>query len=470
MFSTIYNKVRIKEIVSTTEEEVNMGRLLIENGTIIDVENGVTFKGTIEIKGNKINRVIKQGEYLPEGIERIDAKGKYIIPGLIDMHCHINEIYAPHFVASGVTTVRNAAGNVTLLKSLIEQPDHAPTPRVYASDRMIDGTPGQWGPTSYGSLITDDPEEARKEVRRQVAVGAKFIKLYGWIKRDVMEAAVHEAKKYDLEVACDLINSKDLTALDAAELGVRWFEHASGFAQELYKGWNPFVDQEEWSHINWEEPDRERVKELCEKMLVYNVKLCPTMVVFDQPMLYPNIWSPENRVIESIEGRNYLMQEWKRNTEYADAIKQRTAIVNNLTKMIAKIYYDLGGTVVAGTDTPALLYTYPGMALHRELEIFVEIGFTEMEALQAATVNAAKSIHLDDIGSIQERKIADLVILNKNPLENIKYTKEIDFVVKGGRAYKQEEVLSGIPNEEDVINKLKEFMEDWDTLAHNEKQ
>lgn len=444
-----------------------MEKLLIKNGTIIDVENGVSFIGAIEVEGNKIKRMIKQDEVLPVGIETINAKGKYIIPGLIDMHCHINERYAPHFVASGVTTVRNAAGNVILLQNLIQKPDHAPTPRVYASDRMIDGTPGQWGPTSYGNFVTDDPEEARKEVRRQVEVGAKFIKLYGWIKREVMEAAVDEAKKYNLEVACDLMNSKELTALDAAELGVTWIEHASGFAQEIYKGWNPLVDQEEWIHINWDNPDQEKIKELCEKMLGYNVKLCPTMVVFDQSMQYPDIWSPKNNVIKSIVGLNYLMQEWKSNTEHVEAIKLRTAIVNNLTKAIAKTYYDMGGTVVAGTDTPALMFTYPGMALHRELEIFVEIGFTEIEALQAATVNAAKSINLDDIGSLQEGKIADLVILNKNPLENIKHTQDIDFIVKGGKVYNQEEILSSIPSEEEVMKSMQAFIEEWEEASVN---
>ncbi|OZU87067.1 hypothetical protein CIL03_18750 [Virgibacillus indicus] len=444
-----------------------MEKLLIENGTIIDVVNGVSFVGAIEVEGNMIKRVIQQGEMLPEGLETIDAKGKYIIPGLIDMHCHINEGFAPHFVASGVTTVRNTAGNVLLLNNLIQKPDDVPTPRVYASDRMIDGTPGQWGPTSYGNFVTDDPEEARKEVRRQVEVGAKFIKLYGWIKRDAMEAAADEAKKFGLEVSIDLINSKELTALDAAEAGVTWFEHASGFAQALYKGWSPLVDQAEWSHINWDNPDQEKVKELCEKMLGYNVKLCPTMVLFDQAMSYPNIWSPKNKVIESIESRKHPVEYWKSHEEIADVIKENNAIINNLTKAVAKTYYDMGGTVVAGTDTPALMYTYPGMALHRELEIFAEIGFTEIEALQAATVNAAKSIHLDDVGSIQEGKIADLIILNENPLENIKHTQEIDFVIKGGKAYNQDEILSSIPSEEAVNRSVQAFMEEWEAVNVN---
>ena len=442
-----------------------MKKLLIKNGTIIDVENGVSFLGAIEVEGNKIKRMISQSEVLPEGIETIDAKGKYIIPGLIDMHCHINERFAPHFVASGVTTIRNTAGNVLLLKKLIDQPDDAPIPRIYASDRMIDGTPGQWGPTSYGALVTDDPEEARKEVRRQVEVGAKFVKLYGWIKKDVMAAAADEAKKYNLELAIDLVNSKDVTALDAAECGVTWFEHASGFAHEMYKGWNLWeIDKKEWSHIDWDNPDQEKVKELCEKMLAYNVKICPTMVLYDQSNKYPEIWSPKNIVVESASKINYMMEYWKQQAEHVDSIKKYNAKTQNLQKAIAKIYHDMGGTVVAGTDTPGLLYTFPGMVLHRELEIFVEIGFTELEALQAATIKAAKSINLDGIGVIKEGNFADLVILNDNPLEDIKHTKEIHTIVKGGKAYTQEEVLSHVPNEEEVEKSQAEFIKEWDAL------
>lgn len=441
-----------------------MSNLIIKNGTIIDVENGDSYVGSIEVERNTVKRIFRSDDVLPEGVQIVDAEGKYIIPGLIDMHCHINERFAPHFVASGVTTIRNTAGNVLLLKNLIEKPDDAPTPRVYASDRMIDGTPGQWGPTSYGALVTDNPEEARKEVRRQVEVGAKFVKLYGWIKRDVMAAAVDEAKKYNLEVAIDLVNSKDLTALDAAECGVTWIEHASGFAHEMYKGWNLFVDQEEWLHIDWENPDQEKIKELCEKMLAYNVKLCPTMVIYDQSIKYPEFWSPENIVIESASKINYIMQYWKQQAEHVESIKKYNAKPHNLDKAIAKIYYDMGGTVVAGSDTPGLLYTYPGMVLHRELELFVEIGFTEMEALQAATINAAKSINLDDIGIIKEGSIADLVILNDNPLENIKHTKNIHIIVKGGKAYTQEEILSHVPSEDEVEKSTAKFIEQWEVL------
>src|SRR5690625_1797793 len=110
------------------------------------------------------------------------------------------------------------------IKNLIEAPMDAPTPRVYSADRMNDGPPGLWGETGIAKFVTDDPALARKEVRRQKDAGAQFIKIYGWISKAVMEAVVSEANTYDLEVSCDLIHASKVTALDAAEAGVTWFE------------------------------------------------------------------------------------------------------------------------------------------------------------------------------------------------------------------------------------------------------
>ena len=438
---------------------------IVKNGTIIDVEKGNSFVGSIEVSGTTIVRVIPSNEVLPEDIPVIDAKGKYIIPGLLDMHCHIQERFAPHFLASGVTTVRNAAGNVYMIDNLIHAPIDAPTPAVYSADRMIDGSPGLWGPTSPGNFVTDDPEEAREEVRRQVGAGAKFIKVYGWANREVMSAAVDEAKKFEVEVSCDLIHSKELNAIDAAQIGVTWFEHASGFIQALYPGWYPSADQTDWSHINWKQPDEKKIKDLCEQMIQYNVKLCPTLVVHDQVEQYPDYWHPENRITESLEKKNILVEHWRAMSAQVEVMNEQIGKLNNFTKAIAKTYFELGGTVVAGTDTPALIWTFPGMALHRELELFVEIGWTEMEALQATTVKAAQSIGLNTIGAIKEGNIADLVILDNNPLEDIKHTKAIHLIIKGGKVYSQEEILEHVPSEEYMKQRLSDFQEKWEAIT-----
>lgn len=435
---------------------------LIKNGTIIDVEKGESFLGSIEIEGTKIKRMYKVDERLPENLQTIDANGLHIIPGLIDMHCHIQSRFAPHFLASGVTTVRNPASNVMMIEDLLNAPLDAPTPRVFSADRMFDGEPGLWGPTSFGNFVTEDPEEARVEVRRQAAAGVHFIKIYGLANREVIQATVEEARKFDLEVACDLIHSQKVSALEAAQLGVTWFEHASGFVQSLYPGWYPTADQSEWSHIDWENPDEKRIKELCEQMLQYNVKLCPTLVCFNQSYQFPDIWTPNNIVTRSLDEHAILIGHWQSMEEQLESIQQQFCHQHAFTKLVTKTYFDLGGTVVAGTDTPALLYTFPGMALHRELELLREIGLTEMETLQAATIHAAQSINLENIGVIKEGYIADLVLLNENPLEAIEHTKTIHRIVKGGKVYSQEEILAHIPSEEESTQRMVAFQKRWE--------
>ncbi|CAM3067904.1 amidohydrolase family protein [Filibacter tadaridae] len=438
---------------------------ILKNATIIDVESEIIFKGAIEVDHGTIKTIFSEDSDLPPEIESVDVEGKYVIPGLIDMHCHIKEDFAVQFVASGVTTVRNTAGNVFQLKKLIESPIDAPTPRVYSADRMIDGSPGLWGPTSYGNFVTDDPMEGRKEVRRQKDTGAKFIKIYGWISKEVMEAVVSEADKFGLEVSCDLIHASQVNALDAAKVGVKWFEHASGFIQTIYPDWYPSAEQAEWDKIDWEHPDKDKIKELCMQMIKYDLYLCPTLVIFDQINLWPDYWHPANAVAETFERAGGLKDFWVTTAEeYGDALKKQLGTQSQFIKDIAKTYADLGGTVVAGTDTPGGVWTLPGMGLHRELELFVEIGFTEMEALQAATIKAANSIKIKDIGTIKEGNIADMIILNKNPLEDIQHTKDIDKIIKGGRIYTQEEILKEIPSREYLDREQEKFLAEFEKI------
>ncbi|MFD1032512.1 amidohydrolase family protein [Metaplanococcus flavidus] len=442
---------------------------LLKNVQIIDVAKGSIEKGAIEVLDGYIHHIYRGAEEVPSHKEEIDLEGKYIIPGLIDMHCHILDGFAPQFVASGVTTVRNTAGNVLQLASLIEAPSGAPTPRIYSADRMIDGPPGLWGPDSFGNFNAHTPDAARKEVKRQIAAGADFIKVYGWLKREEMAAVVKEAAFHNLEVSCDLLHSFDVNALDAAKMGVTWFEHASGFLQTLYPKWSTQADPEEWNEINWTEPDEAAIKELCAEMIKYKVKLCPTLVLSDQIMQYPDYWNPQNRITESVSGQFHLNTQWENMAGHQDGLKKQLGQILAFTKKVSKIYFDMGGTVVTGTDTPAGIYTYPGMALHRELELFVENGFSEMETLQAATIKAAQSIGLQDRGVIEGGKLADLIVLSKNPLENIKNTKAIDLVIKGGEIYTQDEILAHIPNPAEAIERYESFELEFEEMMSSQK-
>ena len=438
-------------------------KYILKNARIIDVERERVYSGSIEVKDGIIQNLFEEGDSLPSQVPCIDLEGQYVMPGLIDMHCHINDEIAPQFLASGVTTVRNTAGNVLLLQELINAAADAPTPRIYSADRLIDGPPGLWGPSSAGNFVTASAAEGRKEVQRQVEMGADFIKVYGWLSKEVMEAVVEEADLHGLDVSCDLLHSREVNALEAAKLGVRWFEHASGFLQVLHPEWYPLAEQEVRDSINWAQPDGNKIRNLCEEMIQYGVKLCPTLVLCEQIMQYPDYWNPKNAITESVSGEDRLGGHWTSLSEHRDALRIQMGLIGEFTKKVARTYFEQGGTVVTGTDTPAGIWTYPGMALHRELELFVEIGFSEMEALQAATNKAAQAIGLTDRGVINKGAVADLIVLTSNPLDDIRNTKTIEKVIKGGRIYSEGEILSHIRDSAEIEAKYvafeSEFME-----------
>ena len=434
--------------------------LLLKNANVIDVESGHIVVKNITIESGFITRmenIEEQESSLSIDVTVLDLQGKWIMPGLIDMHVHIKEGYAPLFTASGVTTVRNTGGSVDELKDLIHASMEAPTPRVISADRIIDGPPGLWGETSPWNMNADSPEAARKEVRRQVEAGADLIKVYGWLPKETMEAVVEEAHRYNKDVSCDLIYSKDVTAIDAAKMGIRWNEHASGIVQDMYPEWTMQADDPVWDSINWEQPDTEKIEKVCKVLIENKVIVCPTMVLLDQAKLLEKYWYPVNDVTKKLEDNIGLINQWKYFLGQPASLKSigRQATMN---KAIAKVYFDLGGQVVAGTDTPAGIFTIPGMALHRELELFVEAGISEIDTLRAATINAAKALKRSDLGVIKEGAIADIVILDDNPLENIQHTQKIYKVIKGGTVYSQKEIFDEIPDEETVTKNSAAFM------------
>ncbi|WP_052131423.1 amidohydrolase family protein [Planococcus sp. CAU13] len=247
-------------------------------------------------------------------------------------------------------------------------------------------------------------------------------------------------------------------------MGVTWFENASGFLQVLYPKWNTQAAPEEWEKINWTEPDESAIIKLCTEMLAYKVKLCPTLVLSDQVMQHPDNWNPHNKVSKSVSSDFQLNEHWQAAAGYIDDARKQLGLLLAFTKKVSKIYFDMGGTVVTGTDTPGGIHSYPGAALHRELELFVEIGFTEMEALQAATIKAAESIGLTDRGVIDKGKLADLIVLSENPLTDIKNTQAIDLVIKGGEVYTQDEILAHVPNPADTFERYEKFIGEFEKI------
>jgi hypothetical protein len=432
----------------------------LKNGFILDINSGQFQQANIVIDDGKILSINEDHEMHLDSIEEINLTGKYIIPGLIDMHVHIKHKFASLFTASGVTTVRNTAGNVTELETLRKAPNDAATPRIISADRLIDGPPGLWGDTSPGNINVSTVEEARNEVKRQVNAGADLIKVYGWLSEENMKAVVSEAKANNLEVSCDLIYSTNVNAVDAAKMGIKWNEHASGILQILFPKWSMQAEEAIWNEIDWEKNYVRELKPICMELIKNGVIICPTLTLYDQLHRTPDVWKPTQEVPKYLINPQSLIEHWKKLESYKEALNKQGKPIH-LIKQITKLYHDLGGEVVAGTDTPAGVWTFPGLALHRELQLLVESGLSELEALQCATICSATSLGFENLGQIKPDFIADLLVLDQNPLHNIENTLCINRIIKGGKIYEQHEILDFIPTDEEVETLIDQFLCDF---------
>ncbi|MFS0785991.1 amidohydrolase family protein [Shouchella sp. 1P09AA] len=402
--------------------------------------NTATFEGkTVTVENGRIT-------------EKIDAPNEhlttYALPGFIDSHCHIMPGYAPLFTAAGVTSVRNTAGNAYMLAPLIKNDPTPFTPHVYWADRMIDGVPGLWGGTSSGSFTTTSKQEAREEVQRQAEQGASFIKVYGRLKREVMEAVVNESERHRLDVAADLLASTDVDALTAAKIGVRFLEHNSGIIQSLIPSWHSLLDEaDDKEHLDGG-LEKETLAKVCEELKSAGVILTPTLSLFAQST-NDHHWTPslpfETNAMLSLE------EQWKQVRPHIQSRKQKRLF--QATKQITEAYHQMGGTILAGTDTPAGVDMYPGQLLHRELQLLVECGLTPFEAIQSATSIPGELFGITS--NCEPGEHADLLIVKENPLQTVEATLTIDWIVKGGKWHRPEALIAKAEQSQ------KDYSEEW---------
>jgi hypothetical protein len=429
--------------------------LLLKNGFVLNNELGQFEQKDVLVQDGVITKI---SENIEAYCEIVDCTNQFLIPGLIDMHVHIKKQFAPYFTAAGITTVRNTAGSVLELNEMMQAPMTSITPQVISADRMMDGPPGLWGDESPYNINIDEEQAAREEVKRQVNLGADFIKIYGWLSKEIMEVVVDEASKFGREVSTDILYATKVNAIDAAQIGITWLEHASGVIQAMYPNWNAMSSEELFKEIPWHEPDEQKIQAVCKELLNYNVKLCPTLTLYDQFKRGEHYWKPNHEVVEHALSHTSLEQQWAPNAAANHGQKQFGVQMKTVAK-IAYEYAKLGGVVVTGTDTPAGIYTYPGIALHRELQLFVEAGFTPFEALMCATEHAAQSLHIENLGAIKQGYIANIVRLTDNPLEQIEHTMSVHSVMKGGVLYTPQEIFNTVPSSEEMNSYYEQLLQ-----------
>lgn len=432
-------------VLAQEKQEVRQRTLVFTHVTVIDATGAPPKPDmTVVVSGNRITLTGKTGRItIPKDAQVIDATGQFLIPGLIDMHTHgvaLHNLPLGLYIANGVTTIRDVGGNVTLLRLTREQigSEKRLGPRLFFAGDIIDGHPPLW---PDDSILADSPERAESAVNFLIDQGVDFIKTYNSVTEPVLKTIVRTAHRRGIPVIGHVPRSMTMTR--AVELGMDGLEHIRITGREMLPveeanriDFLPYARREIllWQRFDLESQQMRRlVSFLAEK----KVFLDPTLAVEENTFVISHgaqINSANNRFLPT-----RLYKEWSA-APMPDVFKippeLRAAALSGYDKRkhFVGMCNRAGVRIIAGSDGVGLGNLLPGFGLRRELELLVESGLSPMQALQAATINAALALRKDrELGTIEAGKLADLVMLEADPLKDISNIRKIRAVVVNGR-------------------------------------
>jgi len=404
---------------------------IITNVNIVDVNTGKILKNrTVAIDNNRISAIYEKEMIVSTATIVIDGKDKYLIPGLWDMHAHYKLGHAdldPLLIANGITGVREMWGDTPEFVKVPQktQPEGLVSPDVYLSGDLIDGNP----PNFPGSLVVTKPEEAVDAVKKQIDKKVDFIKVYSSLSEECFLAIAKEARSKSIPFAGHIPSR--VSIYTAIEEGMASSEHLYGFL-------NVCSSSDTSNEALISTFSESRFDSLCSVLAKSNMWICPTLTV-NRSMSYLNdsIFINDNRIAYLpgfvLEAWNQMMKPYTKSEIDNFANNTRLRYLFELS-LIGKMNRK-GVKFIAGTDFPNP-YVFPGFSLHNELALMVKGGMPVLDALRSATINPALFMNKKaDFGSVETGKLASLVLLNKNPLENIENTKTIETVIIRGKVY-----------------------------------
>jgi len=414
--------------------------LLVRNVRVVHGDGRVTPRATVVVRGATITHVEPVAQERPAAAEPpasrvVDASGKTMIPGLIDAHVHVEPWTPAVFLKYGITTVRDLHSDAAVIFPMARE-DAPARPRIITSGPLIDGPGSFWkNATRVGTV-----GEARAAVRAQVDAGAKVIKVYTRLEPALVAVIAAEAAARGVPVAAHLGKT---TAVQAAEAGVASIEHLSGIPDaasddpgRLFRAHDDFLGGWTAFELEWQRVPAARLEAVARQLAARGVVIVPTLALHEAfsrmadaglmqepsladvpPAVLRDAWNPAD-----IMGR----ARWTPGT--LAQFKQTLPVLQRFVGLYAR----LGGRIAAGTDTPQQ-FVVPGVSLHRELELYVASGLSPAAALQTATQAAAALLGVQDrVGTIGAGMAADFILLDGDPLADIRNTRKIAMVVKDG--------------------------------------
>ena len=431
--------------------------IVIRGGTLIDGTGGPPLpNAVVVIRGNRIETVSRNGQAsYPAGARVLEADGKFIVPGLMDAHCHYQDWMPELMLNYGVTSVFEIGGGGAwgLAQRQAVARGKISGPRIFVAVGSIAGariaavssTAGAGGALSNRQVI-GTAAQASEVARRFIDAGADMVKVHRGPPLEVYRAAIDEAHRAGLPVVVQPLGPT-VYAREAVLAGADILEHAAGVGYSIAKDpakWEGFGTTIEVHSIDptpFADMDDAKAQELIRLMVDRNVYLEPDFIAVgrgfqagrrkfelqDYRLLQdPGLaYVPESRRLKILgtyrEFDELDPAEWElRHKGYLNMLR------------FIKMFVDAGGKVMSGTDTGG--WAIPGIGLHHELEILVEeAGLTPMQAIVAATRNPAEGFRvLDQVGTIEAGKLADLVVVNADPLQSIGNLQQIEWVIKDG--------------------------------------
>jgi imidazolonepropionase-like amidohydrolase len=424
---------------------LNRPSIAIESVAVVNVVRGeIVSPRTVLIVDGRIAAVGEpDATTISPGAVRVDGRGRYLMPGLVDMHVHLfnnasrrppNEWAFPLFVANGVTGVREmrtepaAMATVEVWRTKASRGELV-APRVLAAGVAVSG---------------ETANAARRRVQEAKAAGADFIKIFSEVREPQWRAILEEARALRMPV-CGHIPA-EVSLLEAARAGQRSNEHLT----QVFEACS--AREKEWLDARKKLKDTELVKlrdtqerevlesfdqQICDRNAAALAKTeqvqAPTLVL----AYFESHGVPQN--VRDDSRWRYLRADeqarWERifKEGYPIADDKLAATRWEVSRQIVKTLHAAGVRILAGTDAP-MPQVYPGFGLHKELELLVEAGLSPADALRAATIWPAEFLGLSEsIGSIAAGRGADLLLLDGNPLSDITQTQRIRAVVLDGR-------------------------------------
>jgi hypothetical protein len=477
--TTLRSALALLAVIPFIDPALHAQSLIFQHVTVIDA-TGAAPKKNVDVAIDNglitgIAKKIRPPRSQEKRVRLIEAKGKFLIPGLWDMHIHLGppEIFFPLLIANGITGVREMFTGIpiaTIRQWRISHDASGPdVPRIVAPG-FLDGPPMlSTGPAPPGAIAIGTPDQARFAVRALAQTGVDFLKVYSSIPRDAYFALAAEARAIGIPFAGHVPEA--VSPAEASDAGQHSQEHLIGImlacstnedalraARVAIMLSQTVSGEARMRELAFPDPaglfdtySEKKAAALFQTFVKNGTWHTPTLALLDGfarardqdfvddprrkylPKAWTQAWDPRNTF--------FLKDLFLKDTGDYDALNARIrALLARYEKLVGDMHR-AGVEFLAGTDANGVNPVFPAFGLHRELELLVASGLTPLEALQTATRNPARYFGQANAGgTVEIGKAADLVLLNADPLLDIRNTQQIEAVVLRGRYYSREDL------------------------------